>query len=284
MSSGGLEEHGPDPATSPSGEAIKQRRAVFTGQAFGQLEPDEQELITWRYVDGLTCEEIGLRRGCSASYVSRICNEAIGRLRRSLHSSGPVTGPRLPKRASSRCHRGQQWMIRMNLARGAPTFPISGEDDSSFFLLLRQALVDHQDNVQAVEIDGPPATRRRGVQRIGRFEVIEVIGRGGYGTVLRVHDLKLGCERAMKVPNPETLASPRSLARFMDEARKAVLIDHPNVVRVVEADEIFPLYYMVMEYCPGGSLAGLAGESSGRPADCSSMGGRAGGGGCRWRA
>ena len=32
-------------------------------------------------------------------------------------------------------------------------------------------------------------------------------------------------------------------------------IDHPNVVRVVEADEVFSLYYIVMEYCPGGSLS-----------------------------
>jgi RNA polymerase sigma factor (sigma-70 family) len=81
---GGLEEPGPDSATSPSGGAIKNEERLLLAQAFAKLDPDEQQLITWRYVDELTCEEIGRRRGCSASYVSRICNEAIGRLRRSL--------------------------------------------------------------------------------------------------------------------------------------------------------------------------------------------------------
>ncbi len=84
----GVEEHGPDPATSPSGEAIKHEERFLLAQALGQLEPDLRELITWRYVDGLTCEEIGLRRGCSASFVSRICNEAVNRLRRSLPQRG----------------------------------------------------------------------------------------------------------------------------------------------------------------------------------------------------
>jgi RNA polymerase sigma factor (sigma-70 family) len=81
---GGLDEPGPDSATSPSGDAIKNEERLLLAQAFERLQPDERQLITWRYLDGLTCEEIGRRRGCSASYVSRICNEIVGRLRRSL--------------------------------------------------------------------------------------------------------------------------------------------------------------------------------------------------------
>ncbi len=80
----GLDDPGPDSATSPSGDAIKNEERLLLARAFDRLEPDRRELITLRYIDGLTCEEIGRRRGCSASYVSRICNEAIGRLRRSL--------------------------------------------------------------------------------------------------------------------------------------------------------------------------------------------------------
>jgi RNA polymerase sigma factor (sigma-70 family) len=82
---GGLEEPGPDSAPSPTGEAIKKEERLLLDNAFGRLEPDEQQLITWRYVEELTCEEIGRRRGCSASYASRMCNEAIARLRRSLN-------------------------------------------------------------------------------------------------------------------------------------------------------------------------------------------------------
>ena len=119
----------------------------------------------------------------------------------------------------------------------------------------------------------PPADSRH-VERIGRFEIIEVLGRGSYGTVLRVRDLKLGCERAMKLPNPDTLGSPSMPARFMDEARKAARIDHPNVVRVMEADEVLSLYYIVMEYCSEGSLSAQR-PPPGRPAGPAPLGGRA---------
>jgi len=96
---------------------------------------------------------------------------------------------------------------------------------------------------------------RLAAQSIGRFEVLEELGRGSYGTVFRARDRNLGCERALKVPNPATLASPRALDRFIGEARKASRIDHPNVVRVFEADQDCVIPYIVMEYCSEGSLA-----------------------------
>ena len=68
----------------------------------------------------------------------------------------------------------------------------------------------------------------------------------------------------MKVPRPETLASASAMARFVEEGRKAVRIEHPNVVRVLDADAVGPICYIVMEYCPDGSLAAWL---AGRPAD-----------------
>jgi RNA polymerase sigma factor (sigma-70 family) len=82
---GRLEAPVPDPTTSPSGKAIKIEEELLLAEKFARLEPDEQQLITWRYIDGWSCEEIGRRRGCSASYVSRICNEIVRRLRTSLN-------------------------------------------------------------------------------------------------------------------------------------------------------------------------------------------------------
>ncbi len=81
---GGLEEPGPDSGTSPSAGAVKNEQSRLLAEAFEKLEPDEQQMITWRYIDSLTYEEIGQRRGYSASYACRICNELIGRLRRTL--------------------------------------------------------------------------------------------------------------------------------------------------------------------------------------------------------
>ncbi len=90
--------------------------------------------------------------------------------------------------------------------------------------------------------------------RIGKFEVLREIGQGGFGTVMLVRDPDLGRERALKVPNPETLNSPGALARFLAEARLASRVDHPNVVRIYEAETTGIVPYIVMEYCPEGSL------------------------------
>ena len=70
----------------------------------------------------------------------------------------------------------------------------------------------------------------------------------------------------MKVPNPQTLASRSAMARFVEEGQKSVRIEHPNVVRVLDADTAGPVCYTVMEYCPEGSLAGwLARHPADRP-------------------
>ena len=89
-----------------------------------------------------------------------------------------------------------------------------------------------------------------------RFRPLGVLGEGSYGVVLRVLDLGLGVERAMKLPRGRTLVDPRARAAFVAEARHAAAVDHPNVVRVLEADEVGACCYQVMEYCPEGSLAG----------------------------
>jgi len=102
------------------------------------------------------------------------------------------------------------------------------------------------------------------VLRIGRYEILGELGQGGFGTVLLARDPSLLVERAMKVPNPETLASSSAMARFVEEGQKAVRVEHSNVVRVLDADTAGPICFIVMEYCPEGSLAGWLAH---RPAD-----------------
>jgi tetratricopeptide (TPR) repeat protein len=102
--------------------------------------------------------------------------------------------------------------------------------------------------------------------RFGRFELVELIGRGGMGEVWRAQDLQLGRSVAIKVL-PERLATdPDSIGRFEREARALAALNHPNVAQIYEVGETeLPagpagdrpglVRYLVMELVEGTSLA-----------------------------
>jgi len=93
---------------------------------------------------------------------------------------------------------------------------------------------------------------------IGRCRTIRELGRGGVGTVYLAEHQTLRIEVALKVLSPSlSLDNPALAERFIREAQLAARIRHPNVVAVMDAghDEATNLYYIVMEFIGGGSLA-----------------------------
>ncbi|APZ95491.1 serine/threonine-protein kinase [Fuerstiella marisgermanici] len=72
---------------------------------------------------------------------------------------------------------------------------------------------------------------------IGPYEVLEVIGRGGMGLVLRAVDLKLNRVVAVKVLLPELAANPNARRRFLREAQAAAAVSHPHVVTIHAVEE-----------------------------------------------
>jgi serine/threonine protein kinase/formylglycine-generating enzyme required for sulfatase activity len=89
--------------------------------------------------------------------------------------------------------------------------------------------------------------------RIGHYEVLEVLGQGGFGTVLRAFDEVLQRVVAIKVLAPELAATSPARKRFLREARASAAVRHENVVQVYEVGEE-PLPYLVMEFIPGETL------------------------------
>jgi len=102
-----------------------------------------------------------------------------------------------------------------------------------------------------------PALKFAGVSRpiLGRFEVLEQLGSGGFGFVVRARDLTLGREVALKMPLPERVMRAGDFDRFLKEARAAARLDHSSIVRVYDAGTLGPFgYFIAAEYCAGDSL------------------------------
>jgi len=100
------------------------------------------------------------------------------------------------------------------------------------------------------EKDGPPA----GVIA-GRYQLVREIGRGATGTVYEAVSLPDGRSVALKLLHARFLDNEQARRRFRREARSITLLQHPNVVRIVEAGEDGGRPYLAMELLVGRSLA-----------------------------
>jgi eukaryotic-like serine/threonine-protein kinase len=85
------------------------------------------------------------------------------------------------------------------------------------------------------------------------YKLLERIGKGRFAGVYKaVH--RLGQVVAIKVLPPSKVKDPQVFGRFQREARLALKLKHPNVVRTVQAGEDLGLHYIVMEYLDGQTL------------------------------
>jgi eukaryotic-like serine/threonine-protein kinase len=109
----------------------------------------------------------------------------------------------------------------------------------------------------------PSGLRER--QRIDRYELVGEIASGGMATVFLARRAGVGGFQrfvAVKRLHPHLANEAEFVQMFLDEARLAALIHHPNVVSNTEVGESERGYYLVMEYIEGDTLARLMAEST----------------------
>lgn len=87
--------------------------------------------------------------------------------------------------------------------------------------------------------------------RFARYEVMEVLGRGGMGIVMRGYDTSLNRHSAVKVLAPELASSAAARKRFSREAKSAAAVVHPHVVPIQTVDEHNGIPYLVMPVIEG---------------------------------
>jgi eukaryotic-like serine/threonine-protein kinase len=98
----------------------------------------------------------------------------------------------------------------------------------------------------------PPAATSR---RVGDYELIEEISRGGLGVVFRARQISLGREVAIKLLRDGAVARPEDRERFRTEALAAAALDHPNIVPVHEVGDDAGRAFIAMRLVPGRDLA-----------------------------
>ena len=98
-------------------------------------------------------------------------------------------------------------------------------------------------------------------QRIGRYDILESVGTGGFATVYRAQDSQLGRIVALKVLHPHLAGDSQYVERFTREARLAASINHPNVVTIHEVGQDGNTHFIAMEFLPS-SLEALSQQAS----------------------
>jgi serine/threonine-protein kinase len=118
----------------------------------------------------------------------------------------------------------------------------------------------------AIDLDslGMPV-RRVAPRPLGKFLLLQLLGKGGCGTVWRAQDTELDRVVAVKIPHTSLLTSPGLRERFRREARAAAQLSHPNIVTLFEVTQVEDTPLLVMEYVEGTNLGRLVEQSGPLP-------------------
>ena len=98
-------------------------------------------------------------------------------------------------------------------------------------------------------------TRKRALGRIGGFELMEEIGRGGMGTVYKARQISMDRMVALKVLPPHLAKNKAYIERFFKEARAVARLSHINIIQGYDVGEASGYYFFAMEFIDGESVA-----------------------------
>jgi tRNA A-37 threonylcarbamoyl transferase component Bud32 len=102
--------------------------------------------------------------------------------------------------------------------------------------------------------EGDASSDRGLPRRLGDYEVLRELGRGGMGVVYQARQTKLNRLAALKMILAGSHAGPESLSRFRTEAQAIARLQHPNIVQIYEVGQCDGRPFIALELCAGGSL------------------------------
>ncbi len=91
--------------------------------------------------------------------------------------------------------------------------------------------------------------------RLGKYELLEEVGRGSFGIVYRARDTELDRIVALKIPRAGRLASAEEVDRFLREARSAAQLEHSHIVSIHDSGRAGETCYLACAFVSGTTLA-----------------------------
>ena len=201
-------------------------------------------------------------RGTLAAHIET-CAVCRSQLDQWAEDTGAAVLETRSEAASGTEHGGTSGMVLESLAI-APGPGNSGSPRTEMpESLAAQTVAVPEDRFEGTTAPGPEAIaleyqaapdRRESLGRLGQYELLERIGQGGMGVVLKALDHRLNRIVAIKVLAPGLADGALARQRFMREARAAAAVCHDHVVTIHAVDEFAGQPYIVMQLVGGQSL------------------------------
>ena len=100
-----------------------------------------------------------------------------------------------------------------------------------------------------------------------RYKILRLLAEGGMGAVYLAEHRVLSSMVAIKTIKADRAQDPRSIDRFLQEAKTAAQLDHVNIARAHDAEQLGNVVILAMEYVPGKTLAQIVGKRGPLPVD-----------------
>ena len=91
-------------------------------------------------------------------------------------------------------------------------------------------------------------------KQLGSYQILSLLGTGGMGVVYKARDTRLNRSVAIKVLPPDQVSDPERKRRFIQEARAASALNHPNIITIHDIGSEGGIDFIVMEYVEGKTL------------------------------
>ncbi|RME89251.1 MAG: DUF4388 domain-containing protein, partial [Planctomycetota bacterium] len=135
---------------------------------------------------------------------------------------------------------------------------LMGENVPLQAIFVEQGILDEKTIERVLHIENP-----RGESLIPGYKVSHLLGEGGLAAVYLAFDEKTGEKRAIKIFAPPSSDTSTTVVRFIQECEVIKGFNHPNIVKAYDFGEFYGLYYIVMEYLEGKTLAEMIIEKGG---------------------